>query len=71
MKIHENYIRRCLELAKKGLVLAAPNPSVGCVIVYKDLIIGEGYTSAYGGAHAEVNAIAAVKEPSLLKNATL
>jgi diaminohydroxyphosphoribosylaminopyrimidine deaminase/5-amino-6-(5-phosphoribosylamino)uracil reductase len=44
---------------------------VGCVIVYKDQIIGEGFTSAYGGNHAEVNAIQAVKDKSLLPNATL
>ena len=50
---------------------AAPNPAVGCVIVYKDKIIGEGYTSAYGGAHAEVNAVASVKDKTLLEKSTL
>ena len=50
---------------------AAPNPAVGCVIVYKDKIIGEGYTSAYGGSHAEVNAIASVKNKELLIDSTL
>lgn len=44
---------------------------MGCVIVYKDKIIGEGYTSAYGGAHAEVNAIASVKNKELLVDSTL
>ncbi len=44
---------------------------VGAVIVYGDVIIGEGFTSAYGGAHAEVNAIAAVKDKTLLQSATL
>jgi len=44
---------------------------VGCVIVVKDEIIAEGYTSPYGGAHAEVNAINAVKNLELLKQATL
>ncbi|KAB1156501.1 bifunctional diaminohydroxyphosphoribosylaminopyrimidine deaminase/5-amino-6-(5-phosphoribosylamino)uracil reductase RibD [Flavobacterium luteum] len=71
MKIEEKYIKRCLEIAKKGLPAALPNPSVGAVIVYEDKIIGEGYTSAYGGAHAEVNAIQAVKDKSLLKKATI
>lgn len=64
-------MKRCIELAKNGLREAMPNPSVGAVIVYEDRIIGEGYTSAYGGAHAEVNAIASVKDPSLLKKSTL
>ena len=49
----------------------APNPLVGCVILVEDEIIAEGYTSPYGGAHAEVNAIEAVKDVSLLSKATL
>jgi len=48
-----------------------PNPSVGAVIVYKNKIIGEGYTSPYGGAHAEVNAIHNVKDKSLLEKSTI
>ena len=71
MKIHEKYIKRCLQLAKNGLIAAMPNPSVGCVIVLDDIIIGEGYTSAYGGNHAEVNAINSVKDKTVLKEATL
>lgn len=64
-------MRRCLELAKNGLPSAMPNPSVGAVIVCDDKIIGEGYTSPYGGAHAEVNAIASVKNTELLQRATI
>jgi len=44
---------------------------VGCVVVYKNTIIGEGFTSSYGGNHAEVNAIQSVQNKSLLKEATL
>jgi diaminohydroxyphosphoribosylaminopyrimidine deaminase/5-amino-6-(5-phosphoribosylamino)uracil reductase len=44
---------------------------VGCVIVVGNQIIAEGYTSPYGGAHAEVNAIKAVKDVSLLAKSTL
>ena len=44
---------------------------VGAVIVYNDTVIGEGYTSAYGGNHAEVNAINAVKDKTLLPKSTL
>ncbi len=44
---------------------------VGSVIVYDDKIIGEGYTSPYGGEHAEVNAIESVVEKPLLSEATL
>ena len=58
-------------MAKNGAVAARPNPSVGAVLVYDNKIIGEGYTSAYGGAHAEVNAIASVIDEQLLPKATL
>jgi diaminohydroxyphosphoribosylaminopyrimidine deaminase/5-amino-6-(5-phosphoribosylamino)uracil reductase len=71
VNIHEKYIKRCIEIAKNGLGITRPNPMVGCVIVYNNSIIGEGFTSAYGGPHAEVNAIQSVKKKSLLKKATL
>jgi diaminohydroxyphosphoribosylaminopyrimidine deaminase/5-amino-6-(5-phosphoribosylamino)uracil reductase len=67
----EHYMERCLELASKGLGSVAPNPMVGCVIVHGDRIIGEGYHRVYGEAHAEVNAIASVKDPGLLSGSTL
>ncbi|MEJ5091253.1 bifunctional diaminohydroxyphosphoribosylaminopyrimidine deaminase/5-amino-6-(5-phosphoribosylamino)uracil reductase RibD [Sphingobacterium faecium] len=57
MNMQESYMRRCLELAVLGAGTTSPNPMVGAVIVFEDEIIGEGYTSPYGGAHAEVNAI--------------
>ncbi len=71
MNIDEKYLFRCIELGKNALGTAAPNPMVGCVIVHKGKIIGEGYTSPYGGPHAEVNAIQSVKDQSLLQKATL
>jgi diaminohydroxyphosphoribosylaminopyrimidine deaminase/5-amino-6-(5-phosphoribosylamino)uracil reductase len=71
VKIHEKYISRCIAIAKNGLGTTAPNPMVGCVIVHDSKIIGEGFTSPYGGAHAEVNAINSVKDKSLFKEATL
>ncbi|MGI9547274.1 MAG: bifunctional diaminohydroxyphosphoribosylaminopyrimidine deaminase/5-amino-6-(5-phosphoribosylamino)uracil reductase RibD [Flavobacteriaceae bacterium] len=71
MKIREKYMRRCMQLAKNSWPSAAPNPMVGSVVVHQDRIIGEGYTSAYGGPHAEVNAIGSVTDSSLLVEATL
>lgn len=65
------YMRRCFELARKGLGMTKANPLVGAVIVYEDRIIGEGYHHEYGGPHAEVNAIRSVKDLSLLPEATL
>ena len=67
----ELYIKRCIDLAKKGLKSVAPNPMVGCVIVLDNKIIGEGYHIKYGEAHAEVNAIQQVKDKTLLERATL
>lgn len=71
MKIHEKYIKRCIELAKNGLGTTYPNPMVGSVIVYKDKIIGEGWHKKAGEPHAEVNAVNSVKDKSLLKKATI
>lgn len=67
----EKYIRRCIELARNGLCNVAPNPMVGAVIVCDGRIIGEGYHIRCGEAHAEVNAIRSVKDPSLLKRSTI
>lgn len=71
MKVHRKYILRCIEIAKNGLGTTAPNPMVGAVLVHNDYIIGEGFTSPYGGPHAEVNAIQSVTNKELLKKATL
>ncbi|CAM4167565.1 bifunctional diaminohydroxyphosphoribosylaminopyrimidine deaminase/5-amino-6-(5-phosphoribosylamino)uracil reductase RibD [Gillisia limnaea] len=71
MKIHEKYINRCIQLAQNGLGTTYPNPLVGSVLTYKNSIIGEGWHQKAGGPHAEVNAIRAVKDQSLLKKATI
>ena len=71
MKIHEKYIKRCIELAKNGLGTTYPNPLVGSVIVYNNEIIGEGWHQKAGEPHAEVNAIHSVKDKSLLSKATI
>ena len=71
MKTHEHFIEKCITLARKGILNVSPNPMVGCVIVYNDEIIGEGYHQEYGKSHAEVNAIETVKDKSLLNKSTL
>ncbi|NNE31373.1 MAG: bifunctional diaminohydroxyphosphoribosylaminopyrimidine deaminase/5-amino-6-(5-phosphoribosylamino)uracil reductase RibD [Winogradskyella sp.] len=71
MNLSDFYIRRCLQIAKNGLGKTRPNPMVGAVIVYNNKIIGEGFTSPYGGHHAEVNAINSVPDKSLLSQSTL
>ncbi len=66
-------MHRCIELAKLGAGNVAPNPMVGSVLVYNDLIIGEGYHRQYGQAHAEVNCIKSVSEENehLVEKSTL
>ncbi|UAB76791.1 bifunctional diaminohydroxyphosphoribosylaminopyrimidine deaminase/5-amino-6-(5-phosphoribosylamino)uracil reductase RibD [Mesoflavibacter sp. SCSIO 43206] len=64
-------MQRALQIAKNGLGTTRPNPMVGCVIVVDNKIIAEAFTSAYGGNHAEVNAINKVADKSLLQKATL
>lgn len=71
MNIDETYMLRALQLAKLGGVATKSNPLVGAVIVLNNQIIGEGYHQKYGEAHAEVNAVNAVKDKSLLKDATI
>jgi diaminohydroxyphosphoribosylaminopyrimidine deaminase/5-amino-6-(5-phosphoribosylamino)uracil reductase len=71
MSSHTTYIQRTLQLARKGEGFTHPNPMVGAVIVHNDKIIGEGYHRKFGEAHAEVNAINAVKDSSLLSKSTL
>ncbi len=60
------FMRRALELAALGRGHVSPNPLVGCVIVHDqnvgaERIIGEGWHQRYGEAHAERNAICAIK----------
>ncbi len=52
-----NYMRRAIELAKRGTGWTAPNPLVGAVIVKNDRIIGEGWHVNYGELHAERHAL--------------
>lgn len=64
-------MKRAIQLGANALGTAAPNPMVGAVVVYQDRIIGEGFTSPFGGPHAEVNAINSVARPSDLSKAAL
>ena len=64
-------MRRALDLAALGLGTVSPNPMVGCVIVHRDRIIGEGWHRRFGGPHAEVNAINEVESKELLSESIL
>jgi diaminohydroxyphosphoribosylaminopyrimidine deaminase / 5-amino-6-(5-phosphoribosylamino)uracil reductase len=65
------FMQRALQLARLGAGAVSPNPMVGCVIVHDGKIIGEGWHRKYGEAHAEVNAINAVLDKSLLSESVV
>src|SRR5215469_12660631 len=51
------FMQRALELARKGVGLASPNPTVGCVIVNRGQIVGEGFHQYDWRDHAEIVAL--------------
>ena len=69
---NEKYIRRCIEIARRGEYFVAPNPMVGAVLVQEGLpvtgyglqerIIAEGWHEKYGKGHAEVNCFRRAEE---------
>lgn len=73
MNTDETYMQRCLDLAKKGIGLVAPNPMVGAVLVYEGRILSEGYHAVFGGPHAEVDCLQRVREEDrpLIPHSTL
>ena len=77
----EIFMRRAIELARKGEGFASPNPCVGAVIVKGGQIVAEGWHEKAGADHAEIVAIKQMMmksgimtvdiEPMLFHNATL
>jgi len=54
------HMQRALELARRGMALAAPNPMVGCVLLDREgSIVGEGWHEFARKDHAEVAALKA------------
>ena len=37
------FMEHALELARKGIGLASPNPMVGCILVREGQIVGQGF----------------------------
>src|SRR5437870_1910224 len=58
----ERFMRRALELARRGLGLASPNPMVGAVVLAGGRVVGEGWHEGPGTPHAEVRALEAAGE---------
>jgi len=51
------WMARALRLAERGLYTTSPNPRVGCVLVNKNKVVGEGWHERAGEPHAEVHAL--------------
>ena len=62
-------MQHALALARKGIGLASPNPTVGCVIVREGQIVGEGFHQYASCNHAEIVALKAAGEKA--RGATL
>jgi len=60
--MYETFMRRAIELAKKGLGRVNPNPPVGAVVVKDGRIIAEGFHPYFGGPHAERMAIESARK---------
>ena len=65
----EKFMKLALSLAEKGRGYVNPNPLVGAVIVKDGKVIGEGYHTAFGKSHAEIEAINSATED--IKGATM
>lgn len=50
-------MQHALDLARKGVGFASPNPTVGCVIVKDGAILGEGFHQYQWRDHAEIVAL--------------
>ena len=66
-KSDSSYMEYALNLANSKLGLVSPNPSVGCVIVKNDIIVGIGITANGGRPHAETQAIAMAEKILLVR----
>jgi diaminohydroxyphosphoribosylaminopyrimidine deaminase / 5-amino-6-(5-phosphoribosylamino)uracil reductase len=51
------WMAQALRLAERGLYTTSPNPRVGCVLVNKNQVVGEGWHERAGEPHAEVHAL--------------
>ena len=61
----DKYMQMALKLAQRGVGSVEPNPTVGCIIVKANQIIGRGWHRKFGAAHAEINALEDCKTLSI------
>ncbi len=68
--VHEHFMRRALNEAKKGAGLTSPNPAVGALLVADGKIVSRGHHRGPGLPHAEIECLRNVRGPKS-KNAVL
>ena len=56
-ELDEQFMKRALELARRGAGLVSPNPAVGAVVVRDGRVVGEGFFLYEHLKHAEVYAL--------------
>lgn len=74
MNLDEKYMKKVLNLARKGMRKVSPNPMVGALIVKDGKIIAKGYHHGFGLPHAEIDCMQKVesrKRKIDLKGATM
>src|SRR4051812_24947922 len=57
---HDSFMRRAIEVARRGWGDTHPNPLVGALIVEGGEVVAEGFHAKAGEPHAEVNALKAL-----------
>jgi diaminohydroxyphosphoribosylaminopyrimidine deaminase/5-amino-6-(5-phosphoribosylamino)uracil reductase len=67
----EKWMRLALEEARQGIGKTKPNPAVGAVIVKNGRLLAKGWHRQAGGPHAEIEALSALKSPTLAHGATI
>src|SRR4051812_48350719 len=67
----EKFMRLALREAARGAGRTSPNPAVGAVIVKGGIVVGKGWHRCAGAAHAEIEALRALKKPGFARGATI
>ena len=62
---HEKWMRQAVIEGRKALPACAPNPPVGCVVVFEGRVLARGHTQPPGQPHAEATALQMLTAPAV------